>query len=89
MSDITPQEIHDPGTVPHILIDGFQGLTLHEFVMRLNLITQNIDVATGALRPTVVARLSIPLPTFLRIQEAFEAAVRELEAKGIVTREQG
>ncbi len=82
-----PASVKDPGNVPTIFVDGFHGIQLKDFVVRMNLVAEWFNPqGNGGNEHTVVARLNMPLSVFVRIHEAMGQFIKELEQAGAIQR---
>jgi len=80
---IVKRDFSPIGDVPQIFADGYEGVTVQDLILRLNLVANHVT-RSGELEPVLVGRLVLSLPAFLRIYEGFKTIVQELESKGVI-----
>jgi len=73
--------------VPDLFIDGYKNVTLHDLVLRMNLIAHYPSAdETAVMETRVVGRLALSLPAFLAIYEGFGSLIKDLEARGMISK---
>jgi hypothetical protein len=78
--DLVAIDIVDDDSVKTTYIDGYWGVSITDGVMKLNL----YEVRTSPVEPPIskkyiVARLAIPLASFLKVTEALNGLAREVK----------
>jgi hypothetical protein len=73
--------------IPVLFTDGYKNVTLHDLIIRMNLIAYYPSPAdTAILETRIVGRLALSLSAFLRVYEGFGTLIKDLEGRGFITR---
>jgi len=71
---------------PEIYVDGYQGATYKDGVVKLNFFSTALDPTSNATYNEVVMRLALTVNTVGQLHQALGQLVGDLERKGIVRR---
>jgi hypothetical protein len=73
--------------IPDLFIDGYKNVTLHDLVIRMNLVAYYPSAQEPvAMEAHLVGRLAMSLQAFLGIYEGFGNLIKELESRGLISR---
>ncbi len=89
--DITKPDASAPplrmaSNAPEIYVDGYQGATYKDGVVKLNFYSTALDPVTNATHNEVVMRMALSVSTAIQIHQALGQLVGDLERKGILRR---
>lgn len=72
--------------VPEIYVDGYQGATYKDGIVKLNFFSLALDPATNASHREVVMRMALSVGTILQVHQALGSLIADLEGKGVLRR---
>lgn len=85
--DTTPaQPLRMGAHVPEIYVDGYQGATYKDGIVKLNFFSLALDPATNASHREVVMRMALSVGTVMQVHQALGSLINDLEAKGVLRR---
>lgn len=75
-------EVYFPEHIPDILIDGYQGVTISNGVIRINLLQHKFGSTDkpSETRTVIVGRLAMGLPALTSIHQAMGELIESLQA---------
>ena len=74
------------GRVPEIYVDGYQGVTYKDGIVKLNFFSLALDPATNASYREAVMRMALSVGTVMQIHGALGQLIADLERKGVMRR---
>ncbi len=78
--------VRESNNAPTIYADGYHGVVVGSGVVKLNLIEDLYDAATGVPFRRLVGRLVVPIPTLLQMHQALGTLIADMEKDGLVRR---
>lgn len=70
--------------VPEIYVDGYQGVSFKDGVVKLNFYSLLLDPASNASYRDVVARLTLSTATLVNVHAALGNLIRDLQRAGVL-----
>jgi len=77
---------HTGARIPEIYVDGYQGVTYKDGVVKLNFFSLSLDSASNASYREVVMRTAMSVGTLMQVHNALGQLIGDLERKGVVRR---
>lgn len=71
---------------PEIYVDGYQGATFKDGVVKLNFYSLALDPATSATYRELVMRMALSVNTVAQVHQALGQLLADLESKGLARR---
>lgn len=86
MSDQTslPQSVRIGPNVPEIYVDGYQGVSFKDGVVKLNFYSLQLDPATNASYKDVVVRMTLSTGTLTGVYAALGNLMKDLQKAGVL-----
>lgn len=72
--------------VPEIYVDGYQGVTYKDGIVKLNYYSLALDPKSNTSYREVVLRLALSVGTVVQVHNALGQLLSDLETKGLVRR---
>jgi hypothetical protein len=85
-SEVVQVPLRAAPNAPEIYVDGYQGATYKDGVIKLNFYSTILDPASNATYNEVVMRLALTVNAVAQIHAALGQLVGDLERKGVVRR---
>lgn len=85
-SDAAAQPLRMGAHVPEIYVDGYQGATYKDGIVKLNFFSLALDPATNASHREVVMRMALSVGTVMQVHQALGSLIGDLESKGVLRR---
>ncbi len=71
-------------SVPEIYVDGYQGVSFKDGVVKLNLYSLQLDPASNATYKDIVCRATMSTNTLLNIHAALGGLIKDLQAANAI-----
>ncbi len=89
IKDIAAGPLIGAQEAPDVYIEGYQGATVYNGVMKVNAYVVIFDPESKKHFRRVVARLTMPLQTLVQVHDAFGRFLNDLENQGLIKRVEG
>jgi hypothetical protein len=78
-----PPPLVDRGQAFELFIDGYQGASLSNGMVKFNLFSNRLNATTGQAERVVVCHLTMPISTFVAVHRAFGALLHSMQQQGV------